>query len=217
MAEQREALEKLLASLPAGECPDIGDQARAVLRFPLELALLIEEVDPVEANPENCPNCDRAVGSTRSPYCSTECREISGFVRQFRATLHTDAIFEKDKQIAFGQIFWRLLGGGLPFRNSLIEPKASKRLFDKYEGRCAECGVPATTVDHIGSHCNRTSNLRPVCERCATTRPFGDERVLSSSGGLLNDIAQRIGNERPIRGCDDAAAWDWRAYVSGRR
>lgn len=166
-----------------------------------------------------CPNCGGPNASTKSPYCGAECREIAGFVRQVRSGLRERTLLDPDRQIALGQILWRVLGGGLPLRNSLIEPKALARLFAKHEGKCADCGLPATTVDHIGSHCNRTSNLRPVCADCAQTKPFGSPEVLKrlEVQTLLAELTARIVSPAPLRVCDDAETWDWRAYVAARK
>lgn len=193
----------------------IGDAARAVLRLVLERPALPSE--PVTVDPSTCPNCDRPVDSTRSPYCGTECREVASFIRSFRSGLAEG--MDADRQLALGQVLWRIIGGGLPFRNSLISEKDLARLYKKTDGLCEACGAPATTVDHRGSHCNRTSNLRPMCDACAVTKPFGDEAVLNrpEAQNILTEIATRIGSENPIRPCDDAATWDWRAYVNLRK
>jgi hypothetical protein len=195
----------------------IGDAARATLRLVLEPP--IADLPPIKPNPAVCPNCGQPASSTRSPYCGTDCRELAGFVRSFRSGLRDGTLSDPDKQIALGQVLWRILGGGLPFRNSLISEKDLARLYKKTDGRCEECGAPASTVDHRGSHCNRTTNLRPMCDACAITKPFGSESVLNkpSAQGLLTEMAARIASEEPLRPCDDAETWDWRAYVAARR
>ncbi len=195
----------------------LGDAARAILRLVLERPVTASP--PIEPDPAVCPNCGQPASSTRSPYCGTDCRELAGFVRSFRSGLRDGTLSDPEKQLALGQVLWRILGGGLPFRNSLISEKDLARLYKKSEGRCEECGAPATTVDHRGSHCNRTSNLRPMCDACATTKPFGSELVLQRPPvqALLTEMANRIAAEEPLRPCDDAETWDWRAYVSARK
>lgn len=212
-SETQHDLKRLLADLPEELGTDIGEQARFVLRLFVEAALASPAASRIATEPSLCPNCGEVCGSTRSPYCSPLCREMSSFVRQFRACLPTEKILVPDKQIAFAQSFWRLIGGGLPYRNSLILPRALQRLFEKHDGKCAACGAPATTVDHIGTFCNRPSNLRPMCDGCAVTRPFGDARVLAKGRERTNELAARVAAPVAVRACDDPDAWDWRAFL----
>ncbi|RYG22519.1 hypothetical protein EON82_16845 [bacterium] len=210
-------LAKVLPPLGQHGAP-IGDAARAVLRLVLERPISVSTLIDIDARA--CPNCGESVDSARSPYCGTECREIAGFVRNVRSGLREGTLQDPDRQLALGQILWRILGGGLPYRNSLITEKDLARLFRKYDGLCVECGAPATTVDHIESrHCNRTGNLRPKCDACAETKPFGAQAVLNrpETQTLLDDLGPRIASEVPLRPCDDAETWDWRAYVAQRK
>ena len=209
-------LAKVLPPL-GGDGVPLYDAARAVLLLFLERPII--DSTQVETDPGTCPNCGQRVDSTRSPYCGTDCREIAGFVRNFRSGLREGTLFDPDRQLALGQILWRILGGGLPYRNSLVSEKDLARLFKKHNGQCVACGSPATTVDHIGSHCNRTSNLRPMCEACAQTKPFGSRAVLSRPEvqSLLDELTNRIASDEPLRPCDDAETWDWRAYVALRK
>lgn len=220
-APHRESLAKILQALPhPSSARSISDAARSTLALVIEPALgRGEEGTSLTSNPARCPNCDQFVASARSPYCGDRCREIAGFVRQVRSGAAEGSLLAPDRQVALGQILWRLLGGGLPLRNSLIEPKALARLMAKHEGRCVSCGAPATTVDHIGSFCNRTSNLLPRCDACAQTKPFGSPEVLErpKAAALIDELAHRIGSATPIRPCDDAPTWDWRAYVATRK
>ena len=126
---------------------------------------------------------------------------------------------ERDRQVALGQILWKLIGGGYPLRNSLIPPRSLARALAATDFKCSSCGGVATTVDHIGSACNRTINLKPMCEGCAETRPFGDLRVLETREAisLLDELATRIRSEEPLRDCDDAVTWDWRDAVEQRK
>lgn len=209
----------LAKELPPLACDGvpIGDAARAMLRLVLERP--ISASLPIDPDPAVCPNCGQPASSTRSPYCGTDCRELAGFVRSFRSGLRDGTLRDPEKQISLGQVLWRILGGGLPFRNSLISEKDLERLYKKHDGLCEICGAPATTVDHRGSHCNRTSNLRPMCDDCAVTKPFGSKSVLEkpSAQAILTELASRIAAEEPVRPCDDAETWDWRAYVTARK
>jgi hypothetical protein len=50
-----------------------------------------------------------------------------------------------------GEQMWRLLGGGLPRRLSLVPERSKERVIKKAEGKCELCGAPATTIDNTGS------------------------------------------------------------------
>ena len=137
--------------MAAGE--DIDIQARAALALLVERALGLSETAfvAVSCDPSTCPNCEAACTSPRSPYCSCECREESGFVRQVRSALASGVAFDLEKQATLGQNLWRLLGGGFPRRQRLVTDKERARLFKRNEGKCETCGASATTFDHLGS------------------------------------------------------------------
>ena len=195
-------------------------QARSVLRHVLRPITTGAEdaLDLPAADAKTCPNCGVRTGSTRTPYCSAECREIAGFVRQIRAGLADGSILDPDKQIAFGQVLWTILGGGRPLRRHLIPEKVQFQILQKAGGKCALCGAPAVVVDHIRTGCNRPINLRAVCEACDATKPFGDEAILSRPEvvEMLDELSTRIGSLIPLRCCDDAATWEWRNYLAAR-
>lgn len=193
-------------------------RARATLR----LVLLMPEVTVAAAkleSPLQCPNCGVPAPSTKSPYCSAHCRELASFVRQLRAGLNLGWIELSDKQVALGQNLWYLLGGGRPLRQGLVPPKAVERVHARTEGRCEGCGGEASTVDHPRSACNRTINLRAVCETCSTDRPFGSEEVLGSPNAkkTLNELRSRVHSPNAVLECDDAESWDWRAFLDQRK
>lgn len=221
-AMHREALERLAKELPAKLSPDqtIEDQARAVLGEFIRQVLQNESV--IEARPDDpttCPNCGATTDSTRSPYCGDECREISGFVRQVRAGLAEETIFNQDRQVAFGQILWYLLGGGRPLRRHITPERAKLQVLKRENNICQGCGGEATTIDHLGTGCNRPINLRAVCEACCRDREFGTPEVVQrpSYAALQRELLARIGSGEPQRLCDDATTWDWRAYVNVRK
>lgn len=196
----------------------VRDQARAVLSFVFERYPLSEYPTPDPECPETCPSCGQPSNGTRSPYCGVACREEAGFVRQVRSGLVDGWLEDEEKQVALGQVLWHLLGGGRPFRQSIIPESSRKRALARSEGRCAACGAPATAFDHLGSGCNRDINLRAVCEACAETRPFGAPSLLARPEiqNQLQHLAERIGADPALRGCDDAATWDWRDYLAKR-
>jgi len=223
MKQRDETLELLRDSLPAatgmadGEMPN---RARAVLGMLMERVREVQaiELPPVPEDPNLCPNCDRPNASPKSPYCCDECREAAGLVRQVRAGLDDASILDPERQVAFGQVLWHAVGGGRPLRRHII-PERSKIQTTKREGdRCWNCGEPAVSFDHIGSGCNRSINLRPVCEACSKTKDFGDPELLGRHEAVhsLSDLAMRIASANALRCCDDAATWDWRAFLKRR-
>lgn len=212
MSSVMEGVARLLGELPSGG--DIEAQARSVLRVVL---VPIETGKAVPADPRTCPNCGIPNDSTKSPYCGEGCREAAGFVRQVRTGLKLSWIFEYDKQVALGQVLWHVLGGGRPLRREISPLKSREKAIRREAGRCQVCGGVATTVDHVGSGCNRPINLRAVCEICCLDRPFNDPGVLKSASTAIADLSARLQSDVPLRCCDDADTWDWRAYIKRRQ
>jgi hypothetical protein len=105
----------------------------------------------IPADPATCPNCGNPVASDRTPYCSVACRAQAAFVRQVRSGIRDGAIFDEERQIALGEKFWCLLGGGYPRRRSLVPEKTRSKVIAREKGRCEGCGAPAVTIDHAGS------------------------------------------------------------------
>lgn len=141
-------MERFAQSLPQNALA-IDEQARRVLRF-----LVTEFVPDLDELPNlraACPNCGSTLTSTRTPYCSAYCREVSAFVRQFRSGLQDGTILGEDRQVALGQKFWHLAGGGYPLRISLISEKDKLKIIAKKGGLCELCGSPATALDNVGS------------------------------------------------------------------
>ena len=215
-----DAFRRLQSSLPEIGSGDIADNARASLRYIVEPiaadAVAISQAQDID--PLTCPNCGCPIELTRSPYCSVLCKESSAFVRQFRAGIVDGTVFDHERQIAFGQNLWFLLGGGRPLRQFLIPPKTRLQVFERSDYKCTLCGAEATEIDHIGTGCNRSINLRAVCEACCRAKPFGDLRVTDTAEFIerREEFAARIGGDAPIKCCDDAASWDWRSYVDQR-
>lgn len=215
----------LQSALPKPERLVLGEnaeeQARAMLSCLLDRipARLPASCRPIPANPATCPNCDTLTDSIRSPYCGEPCREMAGFVRQFRSGLAEGSILDHDRQVALGQVLWHILGGGRPLRQALAPARSRETAIKREGGRCQVCGAPATTIDHIGSGCNRPINLRAVCESCCLDRPFGDPTLTDSPqfSKLLEPLSLRIASPIAIRCCDDAGSWSWRQYVLDRR
>lgn len=137
-----------MRSLPTASS-SIEEQAQRVL------ALLAQsqfaQLKSLHVANRSCPNCAEPVASTRSPYCSARCREISAFVRQFRNGLLEGTILGEERQIALGQKFWHLAGGGYPLRISLISEKDKLKIIAKKGGLCELCEAPATALDNVGS------------------------------------------------------------------
>ncbi|HRF60308.1 MAG TPA: hypothetical protein PLH94_10415 [Fimbriimonadaceae bacterium] len=150
MNGHRQRLDAVRESLVGLDGLSLVDQARSVF-----LHLLNEIADApsgaITLQPGTCPNCDTPTASRRTPYCSEDCRAAAALVRQVRSGIATTVATDPDRQVAFGQTIWRLLGGGMPLRRSLAPERAVRQAIARFEGRCAVCGDPATDVDHIGS------------------------------------------------------------------
>lgn len=208
-------LERLRRELPPFGAPDDPDEAiRSALRPLVERARVTENV-PLPEDPLTCPNCGSPTSSERSPYCGTKCREMAAFIRQFRACMMDGSVFDIERQKGLGQALWSVQGGGFPRRQLMIEPKIVAKVIAKQGGVCAQCGAPATEVDHVGSACNRTSNLRAVCANCNRAKGFGDANYGFSEA--YKECARRVGSYIPLHPCDDPAGWDWRAYLARRK
>lgn len=148
------ALSRLVEVLPppdrisAGQ--DMEDQARGSLAMIVDGAMKIGQPSKL-VDSDGCPNCGGEVESVKTPYCSQECKERAGFVRQMRSGLLEGTILKRDRQVALGQKLWHLLGGGRPLRISLIPEKSLARFIAKKEGKCELCGSEATAIDNVGS------------------------------------------------------------------
>jgi len=211
------SLVTLLAGLPpaaemaTGE--DMECRASAVLAWALENAegakWKFSESDPL-----GCPNCGMPVDRPRSPYCSDRCREIAGWVRQVRRLIAEKHLPDPARAAILGQTLWALLRGGYPGRVAILPARSIQRVIARNEGKCEFCSQPATSVDHIGTACNREFNLRPVCSGCARTRPFGDPEIIGRAE--LAEMQVRAVSREPLRVCD-ADEWNWRALVSLRK
>jgi hypothetical protein len=142
------------------ELPHFGDgnepdlQIRAVLG-PLLLRICArlegEKAAPIPADPRSCPNCGRPTNSLKSPYGSEFCKSQAAFIRQFRGSMETGALFEPERQIALGQALWSLQGGGFPRRQSMVPARVIAKVIEREGGVCQLCGAPATEIDHTGS------------------------------------------------------------------
>ena len=152
----QQPLRPLIESLPKEDDAWIGDdldhRARAVLSI---LVVRIKRSDGsgtrISEDPATCPNCGAVVLSKTSPYCSDCCREQAAFIRQMRDRIANGTLLEPQSQTMKGEQMWRLLGGGLPRRLSLVPESARQRVFKRAEGKCEICGAPATTIDNTGS------------------------------------------------------------------
>lgn len=212
---------KLLDTLPEiGASGDPELELRAVLRNVVQGVVDgLPATQSIRSEPTNCPNCDTPTTSTKSPYCGEHCRAMAAFIRQFRTSFADGVIFQPDRQVGMGQALWSLQGGGFPRRQQMVKPREIERVLEKADGQCWKCGQPATGVDHFGSACNRTSNLRAVCDSCNRGKGFGvaDFDPGPEVNALYDEIAARIGQANALRACDDAATWDWRAFVNLRK
>lgn len=131
---------------------NVDDRARGVLLLLVRRAISQSQFpEPTEAKVSECPNCGLAPSTSRSPYCSEECRCEAAFVRQTRAGLAVGTILDSGRQVAFGENAWKLLGGLYPRRQEMVLARAMSRVMKRTSGKCETCGKPATTVDHIGS------------------------------------------------------------------
>lgn len=138
----------------AAHVPTFEAASRPEDRIRAALTLILApraKVEPMPGGSGLCPNCGSPSASLRSPYCGEKCRGIAAFVRQFRHALETGAILEPERQIALGQSLWNLLGGGYPYRQSLIPARTLAKVIERDGGICQACGAPATEVDHTGS------------------------------------------------------------------
>ena len=211
-----------LAILPALGGVDVTGSDKARAAFAILIQAVLESpsnAQAVPADPLKCPNCSTDCMIERSPYCGDACKEEAAYVRRLRGALSEAVIADPERQALFGELFWRLLGGGYPGRQELITDRARKEVFTKANGKCSTCGAPAETMDHITTGCNRAINLRAVCHACSITIPFGETDFLSleTTAAKIELLASRISANAPIRASDDPENWDWRAFVNLRR
>lgn len=194
--------------------PELGDAREVLFHLTGEPVLLKELPD----DPWRCPNCGLPVANIKSPYCGECCKGQAAFVRQMRTGLREGKLDDLERQVSLAQVLWQILGGGYPLRRLLVPEKTVQKVIARDGGLCGECGGPASTIDHIRTACNRPINLRAVCEACCRDKPFGDRGVIENLdfSKLASILTTRIRSAAPLRPCDDAHTWDWRAYVKAR-
>lgn len=212
-----QTIKELQEDIAARGTDTIEAEARACLLLVLTAHIQTPETFP-PVNSLCCPNCDKPFESTRSPYCSNECREIAGFIRQTRKAILDRTLFEATKQEVLGQILWELLGGGRPLRIHLVPDRILKQVLTRDERKCKRCGSPATQIDHIKTGCNRPINLEVVCDRCTKVRIFSDRSWLGAPRvqERLTEIRTRLATYEAVRVCDDPVMWDWRDFLNTR-
>lgn len=200
---------------PADQNLSIEDQARTALH----LLVATSDAFPVNVNPNLCPNCDQRVPKPSSPYCSDSCKAQAAFIRQIRAAFESETILIPEKQTAFGERLWWLLGGGLPMRDSRIPESAKRQVIKRSGGLCEFCGAPQTHIQNFGNGCNRPLHLRAVCDTCSKAKPFSDHIFATNPlvVELLKQISERINASDPIRPCDDPENWNWRLFIAARK
>jgi len=146
-------LERVASSLPTFPISD-GDQdagAQAALGWLLARAAVAHPREPFQATAGVCPNCGAPRRASRTPYCSECCKDQAALIRQIRSGILQGTLDDPVRQIALGEKLWRVIGGGLPRRRSLLPVRGWERVLAR-EGRiCQQCGAPATTIDHIGT------------------------------------------------------------------
>ncbi|QYK53081.1 MAG: hypothetical protein KF824_12590 [Fimbriimonadaceae bacterium] len=211
---------ELKVALPpfVNEEASLEEQVRSVLQLLMPYAS--DGSAPAEhGDPNQCPNCDAPAESLSSPYCSETCRNQAAFIRQFRSALASGVILNPEKQVAFGERLWWLLGGGLPMRESRIPESAKRQVIKRCSGLCEFCAAPMAAIENFGSGCNRPLHLRAVCGDCSKTKQYGDLEFAQSPTvvQLLHDLSVRINAAMPSKPCDDPDNWDWRDYVAQRR
>ena len=211
-------LQRELPEIGASEHPD--EQTRAVLRAVVDRVVAgVVAVDPVPADPSTCPNCGSPCQAQRTPFCSGHCRAQAAFVRQFRTLLVTGPLFEVSRQLGMGESLWDVVVGGFPRRQFIVPPRVVVKVIEREAGKCQMCGGEAVTVEHEGSGCSRPINLRPVCASCNRAARFGRRGfdLDPDLAPVFDEIATRVAPEQAIRACDDASAWDWRAFLRDRK
>lgn len=192
---------------------DQDHRARAVLAWALSPEPNLEWAVPL-ASPLSCPNCGGFVERPRSPYCSDRCREIAGWVRQVRRLQAEKGPPEPERAAILGQTLWALVGGRYPGRVAVLPARSIQRVLARYDGKCEFCPAPASTVDHIRTACNREINLRPVCDECTRTKPFGHPGLVAEAE--ITELKVRVHAPAPLRTCD-ADDWNWRELISLRK
>ena len=145
------ALKQLGKDLPSGFDGSLEDQARAALALLVERALASQNASAMSPDPCGCPNCGRPAPKPSSPYCSSDCKEESAFVRQMRRGLQDRTLLNTERQVFLAHSFWHVLGGGYPHRLPLIPESAKKQALKRTGGLCEVCENPASTFDHKGS------------------------------------------------------------------
>ncbi len=165
-----------------------------------------------------CLNCDSTLSEDRrSPYlfCSTKCRQTSGYIRYYRRALADGRIDHEDVREALLIRGAFILAGGYPEAARRIPSTLRAQVVKRFGGLCAKCGRPGGEIDHIRGSSNDLENLQLLCRPCHVEKtkhsliPIEDLPPDAKAVAIqeMERIEVRIYALNPLRICDDEANW----------
>lgn len=180
-----------------------------------------------------CLNCGNTVSAPRKPwslYCSAYCQFFAEAVRYRRKVERDGRWLRSDIQEAVA-IQQALLFTGHTrsaadqSRRPLTKAERAS-VFGRRRNDCADCGEPATDIDHIDPYAgNGLDNLQPLCQQCHRIKTLSSRAPLPSDDPAFpgREAAEKIYRrrtkaKRPILPCDDDVNWtsSWLAIQRAR-
>ena len=132
-----------------------------------------------------CANCGGPVDAAPWMYCSPLCSETASTVRYARGVQRDGRIADPEVQEAVLIHIALVLGGGYNADRRRLTDQVRREVLDRSEGRCVECGEPATEIDHIDpgfvGNINDPTNLQGLCSACHRTKTMKAFRPLQTA------------------------------------
>lgn len=171
--------------------------------------------------PGHCLNCDKAVLSAKSLYCSNACSQIAALVRYARRTRTRGVFDDPDIQEAITIRLGLIIGsGGYDTKGRRIPPETRAEVYALAAGKCQKCGQKfgedfdsQRTIQHLNGSSSDIANLQAWCMRCNKDDVLGKMVPMTDEDRAeAFMIIMRWEAKKPLRLCDDEVHWEsmWR-------
>src|SRR5213594_2936286 len=112
----------------------------------------------------SCLNCNAQILAGNGPaslFCSELCKQRADTVRYGRRIFRDGRISEPLVAEAFNiRMAFAVTEVGYPRKPRELDAAIRQAVFDRNQGRCAQCGAPGSVIDHIGNSSSQLINLQ---------------------------------------------------------